>query len=332
MRIRRFVLIVGFGLMGISPSMAGEPSPADLISLAPLLQSTDPQIRSLEVVGSLKLKEAGVVRFRALYKAPDHYSILISDALDQTPLVYVADRQLLFYDPIRSAVTYLKDCSQRLSLEDDGKSARIVLGFGPQGKKIPDVDFLKLDARSVFDVRGNPEARVINEGEGRYRLFVNRNDRTTVCSFDTTKAQPFQSLKIFEKSGHEPALSVDKVVVDGPLAKAEFQCPDRERLVKKIAVHELAGGFLADGAQMVMISKAIQIRFEARHPGLRTKPNLPEYEHQPWKAIERHDLRYSAVLREMVPVDRRSVAAQEPKKPAGQAGGPVAGTGGPTVR
>jgi hypothetical protein len=328
MRIGFKVLIVVFGLMGSSFANAGEPSPADLIRLAPMLQSTDPTIKSLEIVGSMKLKDAGLVRFRALYKAPHYYSILMTDALDQTPLVYLADRQLLFYDPIRSAVTYLKDCSQRFSLESDGKSPRFVYGFGPEGNKVPNLDLLKLDVRSVLDLRNSVEARITDEGEGRYRLFLLKKDRTIVCSFDTTAEQRFLGLKVFENSGNDPVLTVDKVVVDGKLAREEFQFPDKAHLAKKIKIHELAGGFLENGAQMGMISKAIQVRFEARHPGLRTTLNLPGYEHQTWKAIERHDQRYSAVLREMVPLDRRSDATKDPKKTADQ---PVAGMGGSTT-
>jgi hypothetical protein len=331
MRMQSFGLMAIACLVWITSADAGEPSPADLIRLAPALQSTDPTIKSLEVVGSLKMKDAGLVRFRALYKAPHYYSILMTDAIDQTPLVYLADRQLLFYDPIRSAVTYLKDCSQRFSLESDGKSPRFVYGFGPEGNKVPNLDLLKLDVRSLLDLRNNVEARIIDEGEGRYRLFLLKKDRTIVCSFDTTAEQRFLGLKVFENTSNAPILTVDKLVVDGKLAREDFQFPDKVHLAKKIKIHELAGGFLEDGSQMVMISKAIQVRFEARHPGLRTTLNLPGYEHQTWKAIERHDQRYSAVLREMVPFDRRSVATKDPKKPADQPVTPVAGMGGSTT-
>jgi hypothetical protein len=338
MRMRSVGLIVGIALaMTIgSTTRAGEPTAADLIGLVPVIQTTDPALKSLEIVGSMTIKDAGLVRFKAFYRAPDHYSILLSDSTDGTPLVYVADGQLLFYDPIRSSVSYLKDCSEQLRLESDGKLPRFVFEVGRTSKsadaKGGERDLFKLDAKSLFEAKTGTEQRVLDEGNGRYRLFSTRGERTTVASFDTSKSQPIESLKVFEKNGSEPVLSVDKLVVDGPLAKNAFAFPDRKTLSRKIPVHELAGDFLPAGAEKILLAKSIQTRFAIKHPGVLEDLKPPDFAKQSWKVLQKRDKAASAVLRDFVPVDRRSTMAPGPKPPANPPVTPVAGLGGPTLR
>jgi hypothetical protein len=329
--------LIGFVLLFAEASAtAGERSAAERIAAIPVVQSSDPTIQTIELVGSMTLKDAGLVRVRALYQVPGHFSILLSDSTDGTPLVYVADRQLLFYDPIRSSVTCLKDCFQRLTLGGDGKSAGFAFEVGRRAKKGAkkglDGDLLQIDPKSLFGAKGGLDPRIVDEGGGRYRLSTTTGDRTVVAAFDASQPQPFEGLKVFEKSSHEPALSIDKLVVNGPLPKDSFTFPDRERLSKKITIHELAVDFLPPGAEMVQLSRAIQTRFLLKHPGLREDAKPPGFERLTWKQIQRHDQKASNVLRELIPVDRRSVATPEVKKPAGPASASTVVDGGSTLR
>ncbi len=303
MRMPSFGLIVGVGFVLTTPVQAGEPTAADLIKLTPFVQSTDPSVRSIELVGSMK--DGLHLRFRALYQAPDQYSVLVSDGSDGTPLVFVADRQLLCYDPIRSAVLCLKNCSERLSFEVDGKDANFLFGFLPDGKEGHAQNSLKIDVKTVCEKLCVAE-RVVKTGATQYRLILTKHEnKSMVCTFDLSRPQPFEGLKVFDETAHEPLLTIDKLVVNSPIAAEEFRFPDRDRLARKIKVHEMVGnGFEPAEVEVKKITTAMMARLGATHPGLRDSLKEPAFRQLNWKAIEKKDQRVSAILRNLVPVER----------------------------
>jgi hypothetical protein len=312
MRTSHFWLLTAVCCLGQTLARAGEPSPADLIQLTPAVRSTDPEVRSIEMVGIMK--DGLHLRFRALYKAPDHYSLLVSDGSDGTPLVFVADRQLLCYDPIRSSVLCLKGCSEQLSFESDGKAASFLFGFLPEDRRSHAQNSLKIDVKSVCEKLCVVD-RVVKTGESQYRLFLLKDQKSLVCSFDLAKAQPFEGLKVFDQSGHEPLLSIDKLVINGPLADDEFRFPDRERLARKLKVHEMAGGGFAPAEfEVAKITTAIMARLGATHPGIRESLKEPAFQNLDWKAVVKRDRKTSAILRDLVPVDKHSTIDPKAKQ------------------
>ncbi len=102
----------------LAPAQAGEPSARELIALAPILDSSDRACRSLDVGGYYGVENGPGprLRFRALYRAPHHFSLLLTDAADGTPLVFCSDRKMLLYDAVGPTLYYSENASFTLEL------------------------------------------------------------------------------------------------------------------------------------------------------------------------------------------------------------------------
>jgi hypothetical protein len=134
-------------------------------------------------------------------------------------------------------------------------------------------------------------------------------------------------LKLFVEQGHEPVLTIEKLVVNGKLSDDEFRFPDRERLARKIKVHEMVGnGFEPAAVEVKKITTAMMARLGATHPGLRESLKEPAFKQIDWKAVEHRDHKLSAILRDLVPIDRHPITDKKP------APSPLAGMGGSTRR
>ena len=339
MRTRSLLLVCAAGLAVASPIIAGEPSPADLIRLAPTISSTDPKVRSIEMVGRMRM-EGLQVRFRAVYRSPDRYAIRFSDGSDGTPLVFIADRQMLVYDPIRPSVLCMKDGHFNVAVRQKGEKSMFHWELGKSRQIKDEITF---DVKSLLNSSAIDE-RVVREGDHAYRLFrTDEQGGTIVYSIDGTKKQPVESIRAFSKESHEANLAIDRVVVDGPLKDEEFRFPDKARLAENIDVHDWPGdGLLETFGEVAVMMRAFQARKGANHPGLRHSIRFPGFRRLDWDEVRENDRKFSAVLKEFLPVatgesreplDLPPLPAEGPR-PAGPGGVPVvgAGAGVPTAR
>ena len=115
MGMKALLLLSAVCLASRPSAMAGEPSAKDLIKLAPVITSKDRAYESIAISGSMK-GDGIHLRFRAIYQAPDRHALLLTDGSDGTPLVFVAERQMLIYDPVHPAVLRFKNAKSQLTL------------------------------------------------------------------------------------------------------------------------------------------------------------------------------------------------------------------------
>ena len=332
MRTRSLLLLAIVGLAAAPPATAGEPSAADLIKLAPTITSADPKVRSIEMAGTMRM-EGLRVRFRAIYRAPDRYAILFADGSDGTPLVFIADRQMLVYDPIRPSVLFMKDGHFNMAVRQKGEKSMFHWEFGKSSHIKDEITF---DAKSLFD-RPAVAENVVRDGDRTYRLFrTDEQGGTVVYSIDRAGKQPIESIRAFGKDGHEATLTIDRVVVDGPLKDEEFRFPDKTRLAENIDVHDWPGdGLLETFGEVAVMMRAFQARKGANHPGLRHSIRFPGFRRIDWDEVRENDRKFSAVLKEFLPAspDGPLGAFDLPELPpggprrAGPGGLPVAGAG-----
>jgi len=99
---------------------AGEPTARELTNMAPVLDSSSADCRSLDIGGRncADATLAPTLRFRALYRAPGEFSLLISGAADGTPLAFCSGRKALAYDPVGATVYYSENA--RFTVEVGG--------------------------------------------------------------------------------------------------------------------------------------------------------------------------------------------------------------------
>ena len=94
------------------------PRPRDLIALAPVIDSSDKSIRTIEIAGYNRGQDGRISQtFRVLYRAPGDLAVLTSDAIAHVPIHYYANRRLLLYDPVRPELLQVPSTSGSWSLK-----------------------------------------------------------------------------------------------------------------------------------------------------------------------------------------------------------------------
>jgi len=95
-----------------------EPTVDELIAMCPSLDSSNPACRDFEFRQSGLSDEpervgSKSICFRAVYRAPDKFGLLIYDGSDNTPLIYAMDGKVLLYDPSKPVVLCMPRCEAR---------------------------------------------------------------------------------------------------------------------------------------------------------------------------------------------------------------------------
>jgi hypothetical protein len=300
MGMRSILLLSSVCLASGPPARAGDPSASDLIKLAPAISSTDRSYQSIAVSGSMK-GERIHLRFLAIYQAPDRHAFLITDGADGTPLILVAEHQMLIYDPVRPAVLRMKNARSQLMLRKVGNESKLNYTFGASSRESESSE-LTLDFRSTCEVPA-VEERAVKDGEGRYRLFRTcAEGATSVYSVDRSRKMPYTGLKTFPKDSHEASLSIDRIEVDVVLKDEEFRLPDMARLAEKIAIDDpMSGGFMHGVGGVATMTRAYEARLGANHPGVRKSVRFAGLKGIHWDQVRENDRKFSTLMKELLP-------------------------------
>jgi hypothetical protein len=281
---------------------AAEPetrSAADLIALAPVIRSSDERCRSIDVAGTFRDGGPLILKFRAIYRAPDRHALILSDGADDTPLLWASGDRMIIYDPVRPVVLYHSGNRTDFQIWQEGDDFKLVAGFEAARNGPSRILF---DVGSLFTggVQGDEAVAV---GPGEYRLTrTSSKGNFLVAHIDTRIKQPYQKLELIMKGGRDPSLRFDRIVVDGALGDEEFAFPAKERLAARIAVKEAPGdGLLQQVGIMALAFRACYARLAANVPEMRGALPLPGLVGIDWDEVRRNDRMFSQVLKDVIP-------------------------------
>jgi hypothetical protein len=275
---------------------AGELSPRQLINLAPVLSSSDESYRSIEVGGYLRQKGPACLHFRVIYRAPDHYALLIKDGLDGTPLFFAADRKMFLYDPIRSVLLWNGDNNLRFSLAQDEDGLRIHLEVTSDKDRPSNV---LVDVKSLLTGPFMND-KVVQTGDKRYQLTrTTQKGNSLGCAIDLEREQPYTNITINLDGQIDPCLNITYINVNGNVNYEEFLLPKRKELAEKILVQGIPNGELArNGSELTLLMRACYARAAIDHPEMRESIKLAGFSEIDWKRVKENDEKFSQVLRE----------------------------------
>jgi hypothetical protein len=278
------------------PAAAGEPSPRELIDLAPVISSSDENCRSIEIGGYLRQDGPACLTFRAIYRAPDHYAVLIKDKADGTPLFFAADRQMFLYDPVSSVLLWNADNNVSFSLVHEGDALRIHLGATSDKDKPSNV---LLDVRSLL-ARPSVNDKVVQTGEKKYRLTrTTEKGNSLDLGIDLDRKQPYTNIAITIKGSTEPFVCISDININGNLDQAEAFFPKRDEPAQKIGVQNLPGSALKrHGSELTLLMRACNARSAINQPELREAIDLGGFSDVDWQHVKNNDEKISRVLRE----------------------------------
>jgi hypothetical protein len=275
---------------------AGEPSARQLIDRAPVIRSLDEGCRSVELGGYLRANESVCLTFRALYRAPDHFAVLIRDEADGTPLFFAADRKMLLYDPLRSVLLWKEDANIHFSLMKEGDTLRIHLDATTDRDRPSSV---LVDVKSLV---AGPflNDTVVRIGDGKYRLTrTTESGNALECVIDVDRKQPYINFNIIHNGQNRPTLCIESLEHNGHIDREEFLSPKRSELAEKTCLRELPDGAIAssDGGLTVLM-RACYARAAINRPEMRKAIERARFSDIDWKGVEENDKRVSHALRE----------------------------------
>jgi hypothetical protein len=292
-------------------AQAGEPSVRDLIALAPVLDSSDEVCRSLDVGGWFGGAEALAprVRFRALYRAPNQFSLLLSDTVDDTPLVFCTNRKMLCYDPVGPRVYYSEDACFTLEMAAIRADLKWNCDYFLTGRKPHHIflDFRSVLSLSVPNTVKDFEDKVVKRTSSKFELlrdFQNepyykiKIDLNKVCSY--TEATFFDQGSIF--------LCLDKLTLNGAVDDEAFEFPAKLRLPRGLPLKHVRSDD-DDAAMRIMIFDVTQasiVRSVVNRAGRSGPINIPELSSIDWDRARQNDKKFSKALKALVPLSLRT--------------------------
>ncbi len=301
-----------FSPMVAIPAKAAEPTAAELIGLAPVIESSNGRNRSIQLGGHIWLSKQTSLKFRASYRAPDEHALLISDGKDNTPLFLVSEHQGIQYDPIKNLVYYNKPIYETFSMIQSGDKLKMGFGWEKESEKAIG---LSMDVRSFFSGQSKGD-EVVKTGDRRYRLTrTSALGNYLVCHVDLTLKQPYTRIEFLLTEDRAPFMIIDTILVNEPLMDQEFTFPDKRQLESKLTVRDWPGeGQHPDWDSMSLFSLACLTRAAADDPEMRDAIKLSGAADIDWEEVRNNDLRSSSVLRELLSFESRVSASQDRSK------------------
>jgi hypothetical protein len=297
----------------LATARAGEPTARELIALAPVLDSSDGRCHSLEIGGWYGSDEtlAPKLRFRATYRAPNQFSLLIANAEDGTPLAFGAGRKMFLYDPVAPTVYYSEDaCS---SLEMACTETELKFRYDVLLKRDGKPDCIRVDFRAVMSNHGGAgegrgfEDRVVKRNSSKYRLLRCFEDKPYLAlEVDLTKDSPYTAASFIYDG--RTYLCLDRIILNGAPRDEPFTFPSRRRLSRGLPFKDVTGDkeWAASPNSAAVIARALIVRSVLDTAGPPELIHIPGLTGVDWNRVKENDRKFGKVLRDLVPPSVRA--------------------------
>jgi hypothetical protein len=298
-----FVFSMAILTFGI-PLLAREPTAQDLIRGTRDITSHDAARKSIKIRGHCLVSKGSALRFSSTYKAPDRYSLIIRDGVDDTPLLVASDHKMFIYDPVRPAVLVADAMNVHFRAGLKGKSFESAIGVtreneGPSEIRLDIVPMLTSSTKS-------DEVLKITERDYLLTHTTQKGNAVKVhYEVAGSAPYPFRRFEYILAGSEEPLLCLNEIAVDEGPGDDDFVFPSRERLSQKVAVQDWqTDPDLKNISAGDLMMRAGYARIAVNRPGLREEMErfYPQLHGVDWDRVRKNDGPFSQALRELVPV------------------------------
>jgi hypothetical protein len=294
-----FVLTTLAGLFWRPPiSIASDQPSFKPSDLGTTIVTGDQAYRSIDICGRgcFPTDDSGTTSFRVRYSARDGFCLLFVDESDDTPIMYLNNKQLVIYNAVDGAVVYLSNATFAYTLRcEDGKLNQIV-SISKSGPST-----ILINVESLFNTSAEAVG-ITTVGEFTIRLTRRLADgRSILAVVDRSEKPRIRRIDVPETGASNPpvlscALSDDDSKRDWPVL------PSKDALGHKLPLQDWTNDvFLETSALSGFMSRALLAR-----PAIRNKRLRASYECEygvgiDWRRVEANDRRISCALRESIP-------------------------------
>ena len=282
---------------GISPAFGNisfgiEPTLEDLQRVFRKIDSADDQTKSIEINGSIWVQDGIEFSVALAYRQPSDWLVKICDAADETPVLWLKDRKMLFY-AAGDATVYLSEEASHVELKleksDDSMAYQAGLGIGKKPSR------LVIDPSFVFLNRKSSTIKQIRD-QSYECVLVSKRNNAGVAIVDLSQEYALKSLEVRLDGNPKPSLSLKSVKVNQPVSDELFSFPNLGELRSGIKVQTLTIDSQTEAAAMLgRLTESVLIRFGVKKPEVRQK--IRDSANVNWDSVQRSDERIAALLR-----------------------------------
>jgi hypothetical protein len=278
-------------------TMAAEPSPEELIGLAPTVKSEDRRYSSIDISGYVDGGNSLQEVFWIQYRSPDRYSLYVADGSDNTPIIYFNNHRLFMYNAVDGAVLYLANASftYKFLFEKGRFSHRIRVA------RSDDPCDILFDVKSLYDRQGAGDVVARARG-GTFRLSRKlEGGKSFSALVDPSRRCPFKEIALLKADSNEPFLVVHELSVNEDVDGIWPAFPSKDLLVGKVDLRDWSSGTqFEDLAVAEFIAKCMLAR-----PAIGKKEARESYEKRfgvkdDWDRVRERDRRVSRSVRELI--------------------------------
>ena len=286
---------------------AGEPSVQDLIDMAPVLKSSDENIHNMDIRGYVKLAGIGYVSVRASYCGPnerplmrDTSALVVRDREDGTPILLASDDKCFIYSCIKPELVYIPRSAKYTMILNE-KLGAVNFSFQVNSALTPQ-PAITLDIKSLLAVASNGD-KVVKTGSRSYRLSrIDGLGDTRVYHINLDNPTKYEKIEVFPPGETEPALCIEKIVVNGEASVPMPTFPTRGRLAEtQITLTEVPDGALPGASSPTAIMfRAVISKISINHPEARHILTRSGISNVDWNKVKENERVSSRLLRQLV--------------------------------
>ena len=298
----RVAIVFGLIVLAIAPSssvLADEISPTEFERVFRRIDATDEQVKSIDLEGTFGILEDIEFAFSLRFRQPSRWMLQIRDAIDDMPIVWLKDRQMLLYAVNESVVYHSPDNSRfafRLAhdgVDDAAFQAELGLLRKPS-EFLFDPNFVRLNSQSV-------DSKHLRDQSYELNFHSKREKNIGIAMIDLNKSFPLQTLDLKRSDRIHSVLRLKSIRINEHIPDSKFTFPNVDSIREVLTVKNVGvGSSVADATTMFSkVAKSAFCRRGLRDPQFR--PNIESAITADWEAIQSIDRLVGAILRADIP-------------------------------
>ena len=197
-----------------------------LIEQLPEISSDQQELKTILVEGfwvqPLITGQGFRINFRFEYTAPDQYSVLMSDALDGSPISYAAKNKILIFMTDQGKILYGENTFAAFELysQNGTNFANIISTVSASADAAPVKSLVYVDFRSI--ILSNRDTIIATEGPITRLDFHSKQGTSCVAFLDKKKNYAINRYEVMSKQRDQLIFCIERIAVN-ETGQARFQ-------------------------------------------------------------------------------------------------------------
>ncbi len=291
-------LVVGLAIIATRPDVAhaADELAAKLLDKVPILTPDNKSLTSFQFSAELAAPMGFLVPVDVGWTRPDDFGALFMDQNSQTPIAFVAQKKVMFYDATESTITVAENARPSIVLR--ATADKITIMYGVTNKE--QSEFV-IDLPS-FIRNARPKPKITKLGPTNWRLTYSSKSGLSklMATFDTSQSCALRNFEIRSAKDNALMLAVRNIRVNEKVDARLRKFPSTTDLPPKLKVKKLFANkenAVEKALELTSVVKLFLVRIALHDKELRNAPFLKDVD---WHEVERADRMVAPALRRLL--------------------------------